>query len=1002
MWRSFAASVFLLCVSSVTEAKPVAYEVSNLEENWQQGTVTAIVQSHEGYLWLGSFHGLARFDGVRFTVFTSGTTAELANGLITSLLEDDQGNLWIGHETGNLSKYRDGEFTAIRFPVAWPGGSIEAIGEDEAHDIWLLNNKGVLVRVRDGKTTRCPGNSSTLIGRAFLARSPDRRLWVVSNGVAAIMKNGAPEPFQFDDDTGGLFYEQLAPARNGGLWVLGGGRLRQWKDGKWTKEVEGFPKEPGAISLITEAQSGALLAGTLRHGLFILNPDSSFRNFSHTNGLSQDWVRTLCQDHEGNLWVGTGSGVDALRPRKVNVLNAPDKWGGCGVLSLAFESSGAAWIGTEGAGLYRYREDQWQNFGPAQGVSNLFVWSVCATRDNRLLAGTWGGGLLQRDGTEFQIPSGLSRLTAPVLAMYEAKGDALWIGTTEGLKLYERGEIKWSVGKDKLLLPDVRSILETADGTIWFGMSGGGLGRLNGGTLKQFLKSDGPGSDFIVCLHEDSTGALWYGTSDHGLGRWKGGKFSSITTAQGLPSDVICHLIEDGLGFLWMSSHGGIVRASIEDLNRCADGIQPIVPCLVYGRSTGLPALTCSGGFQPGAARAADGRIWFPTPKGVAIVDPTQITINRVPPPVLIEELAADSEVLKGKALNIPGGSTLQIAPGKTRFEIQYTALSFTAPDEVRFRYRLEGLEQDWVEARTRRVAEYSYLKPGHYVFRVKACNNDNVWNDQGATLAFIVQPFFWQTAWFQAAILAAGASLLALSIFWGTRRRLRRKLENLERQRALERERSRIARDIHDDLGASLTRINMLSQSVRSELEANHSATGDVEAIYATARELTRAMDEIVWAVNPKHDTLDSLVNYLGRYAQSYLNAAGLRCRLDVPLHPPSWTLTAEVRHNLFLALKEALNNVVKNAHAAEVRISLTVTADQFALVIADDGQGFEPGIQNNTSVSDGAGRISSGNGLPNMRKRLEEIGGSCRVQSSQGEGTTVELTVPFSNTAN
>ena len=983
---------------SAAADKATAYEVSNLEETWQQNTVSAIVQGHEGYLWLGSFHGLARFDGVRFTVFSSGTTAGLVNGLITSLLEDAQGNLWIGHETGNLTRYRDGEFTAVPLPEPWPGGAIEDIEEDEAHDIWLLNNSGTLLRVRDGALAHSPGNSAALVGKAYLSRSPDRKLWVVSNGIAAVLQNGVLVPFHFDGENGGIFYEQVAPARNGGLWVLGGGRLRLWKDGGWQKELVGFPKEPGAVSIIMEAQSGAVLAGTLRHGLFLLGSDSSPRNFNHKSGLSQDWVRALCQDHEGNLWVGTGSGLDALRPRKVSTLNAPDMWEGCGVLSIAFEQNGTAWISTEGAGLYRYADGQWQNFGPQQGLANVFVWSVCATRDNQLFVGTWGGGLFQREGNQFRRPPGLSRVTAPVLAMFEGKHGELWIGTTEGPSCYDHGQITWSAGKEKLLLPDVRAIAEAADGTVWFGMSGGGLGRLQGRELKQFRKAEGTGSDFVVCLHEDLDGVLWYGTSDHGLGRWKDGKFSNITTAQGLPSDVICHIVEDGLGFFWLSSHSGIVRISKKDLNRCADGAQPTVQCLLYGRSTGLPSLSCSAGFQPGASMAPDGQIWFPTAKGVAIVNPAEITINHVPPPVIIEELVADNETLKLESTKSQSQGVLQISPGKNRFEIQYTALSFTAPEKVRFRYRLQGLEQEWVEAGTRRNAEYSYLKPGNYLFRVKACNNDNVWNEQGATLAFTVQPFVWQTAWFQGGSLAALASALGLGIFWETRRRLRRKLEKLERQRAVERERSRIARDIHDDLGASLTRINMLSQSVRSELDVSHRATADVEAIYATARELTRAMDEIVWAVNPKHDTLDSLVNYLGRYAQSFLSAAGLRCRLDVPLNLPNWALTAEVRHNLFLALKEALNNVAKNAQAQEVRISLSVNSRQFALVVSDNGKGFDTAAGDSGEAAARAGRISGGNGLPNMKKRLEEIGGRCKVESRPGEGTRVELAVPFS----
>lgn len=407
----------LCCLAFTTDAAPrlsrPAYEVSPVDENWQQSTVTSIVQGREGYLWLGSYHGLVRFDGVRFTVFNSGNTIGLVNGLVTSLLEDDDGYLWIGHETGELTRYRAGEFKPVALPEGWPGGEVEAIGQDEAQDIWILNNSGTLFRVRDGALAQCPGGGRGAGGKACLVRGNDRRLWVVSNGIASFLKNGSPVQVQFEPGNSTYYCEQIAPSRAGGLWVFGEGRLREWKDGKWSKELSDWPGEPGAVSVIMEAQSGDVFVGTQQRGLFLLHQDSTTRHFSHTNGLSQDWVRALREDQEGNIWVGTGKGLDALRQRKVTVLNPSDRWQGCSVLSLAFDQKGAAWMGTEGAGLYRYADGQWQTFGPEQGVSNMFVWSVCETRDGRLLVGTWGGGLITRDGERFHAEPGLIQINAP-------------------------------------------------------------------------------------------------------------------------------------------------------------------------------------------------------------------------------------------------------------------------------------------------------------------------------------------------------------------------------------------------------------------------------------------------------------------------------------------------------------------------------------------------------------------------------------------------------------
>jgi signal transduction histidine kinase len=337
----------------------------------------------------------------------------------------------------------------------------------------------------------------------------------------------------------------------------------------------------------------------------------------------------------------------------------------------------------------------------------------------------------------------------------------------------------------------------------------------------------------------------------------------------------------------------------------------------------------------------------------------------------------------------------LRIPPGHQRFEFHYTGLSFVAPDKVRFRHMLDGMENTWVEAGMKRAAEYIFLPPGTYTFRANACNNDGLWNPTGAAITFRILPYFWQTLSFRIGVLIAGAGALAGSIFWAARLRLRRKLEQLERQRALERERTRIARDIHDDLGSSLTRITMLSQSIKGEIQAQPEAAADVDQIYSTAREITRAMDEIVWAVNPKYDTLDSLAAYVGRFSQQYLSAAGIRCRLHMPVQLPALALSAEVRHNVFLAFKEALNNIVKHAQATEVSITLNLETNQFVLLLVDNGQGLEAkDAAPIGSLADNL-RSSSGHGLLNMKKRMEEIGGSCGWDSALGEGTRVTLKV-------
>lgn len=714
--------------------------------------------------------------------------------------------------------------------------------------------------------------------------------------------------------------------------------------------------------------------------------------FCRTNGFPSDWVTSLCEDREGNLWVGTGSGgVVVLRPGIIKTVMPPDQWQGRAVLTVTAGRDDALWVGTEGAGVYRFHEGTWQNYGVNAGVENPYVWSVGEDVQGDLYAGTWFSGLLVRRGDRFQRAPGLEGVKAPIFAIQPARKGGLWVGTAAGLFHYETGKATWLGQKAEPALRDVDAVVEDDEGAVWFGMSSGGVGRLKDGALQQFRRRDGLSSESVQCLYLDADGSLWIGTSGGGINRLKQGHFAAIGTKQGLPNGVICNIQEDGKGFFWLSSHGGIMRVSKAELDRCADGKSKEVHCLSYGIGDGMPTLECSGGLQPAGCKTADGRLWFPTTKGLVTLDPDDVRTHALPPPVVIEEMSVDGQIVAGGML---GGSPLRIPPGRHRFEFRFTGLSFVVPEKVRFKYQLEGLEPDWADNGTYRVASYSYIPPGRYVFRVTACNSDGVWNETGAEISFAVLPYFWQTWWFRG--LAALTVLASASgaVWFDARRRMRRKLERSERQHALERERARIARDIHDDLGASLTRITMLSQSAHEEPDNPARAAENLAHIYDTARELTRAMDEIVWAVDPKHDTPDSLASYLGKFAQDYLRAARIRCRLDVPVQLPGWALTSEVRHNLFLAFKEALHNVVKHAAASEVRVSMTLQTNGFSISVEDNGRGFAATAADGDLASV-PNQLVRGNGLANMRRRLAEMGGVCEIQSAPGQGTRVRFTV-------
>lgn len=970
------------------------------EQGLPQDSVTSIVHTSDGYLWLGTYNGLVRFDGVRFKVFNTGNTPEFGDSRITSLFEDAEGTLWIGHETGDLTQLRAGKFSAVNLGTNWPGGAIWVMGTDADGVLWMFSREGELLSMQGAKpAVQKIGSTDSL---PSFVKDKAGELWVVRGRLLGTLKNGrlVPVPPGLQPDTSDV--NRACASRDGGVWLTGGGRVRKLSASGTVTDRGPAPWGLDLVTALLETKSGDLLVGTLRQGLFLLSPDGTSLHFTRQNGLSHDWVLDLCEDRERNLWVGTGGGgLDVLRRRKVEMVKAPDDWQGRAILAVTPSAQGGLWVGTEGAGLYRLQDGEVKTITETNGLANFFIWSMLEDEHHNLWVGTFNGGLFVQNNGRFEFPKGLEDPTAIIFALYQDRQGEMWVGTQSGLARYSDGRCTWFTRKDGLVLPDVRVITEDDAGAIWFGMSGGGLGRLKDGKLTQFRRQEGLTNDFVWSLLAEKDGTLWVGTFGGGLCRFRDGHFATISTREGLPNNVICHITDDGLGNFWISSYGGIFRVSKSELNQCADGQLEAVNYVAYGEAEGLSTLECSGGFQSAGCQTPDGKLWFSTIKGLAMVDPANVRINPFPPPVLIEEVAVDDRLLPLpiSGVVVPLAHRLQIQPGKHRLEIRYTGLCLAAPEKVRFKYRLEGLEPDWVDVGTRRVAYYSYLKPGNYTFRVIACNNDGIWNDTGASLAFTVLPQFWQTWWFNFGAVLAGVGLVGGLARYITRRRLHQKMESLERQRALENERSRIAKDIHDDLGSNLARIMMLSQSNRAEGEDSQQVMTRMGKVYLAARELTRTMDEIVWAVSPHHDTLDSLVNYLGKFAQDFLKVAGIRCRLIVPIQLPAWPLTAEVRHSLFLAFKEALHNVVKHAAATEVHVSLILAESGFSASIEDDGIGFDPARVDAAATGKDPLRIASGNGLANMRKRIEGIGGECQVDSTPGKGTRVKFVVRVKN---
>jgi signal transduction histidine kinase/streptogramin lyase len=736
---------------------------------------------------------------------------------------------------------------------------------------------------------------------------------------------------------------------------------------------------------------------TLGSGLFRYNPDGTVLHLTTRDGLPTDSLRWVTEDREGNMWVGMeGGGLCRLKPTTFQSLGVHDGLSSDQVMSMCESTNDSYWIGMNGNGLDHLTHDRVEHFGPAEGLLNGHVWSVVQDRQGTIWAGTWGGLFKWQDGRFINVAD--AQIGGVILAMYEDHDNGLWLGQQAfGMLTRLKGDEKTTTkipGTSTSL--DVRVITEDSRNNLWIGTENEGLYRGKDGHYTRFGKKDGLANESIWSLLAESDGTVWIGTCGGGLSCYREGRIRTWTTDDGLVNDVICQILEDARGNLWLGSYGGVFSISKSEL--AGDNRRPgrKIHCVSYSKADGLPSIECQGGFEPSGYKSPDGRLWFPTIKGFAIVNPAQVEKNPVSPIVLMEDLMVDDLIQPGPAkANASGTRTtvplITIPPGKSHFEFHYTATSLTAPEKVRFKYRLEGLENNWTDAGTHRSASYSRLPPGNYNFHVIACNNDGLWNEQGATLAITILPFFWQTGWF----MTLAGLIVFMIIFAAVRlvvtRRLHLRLERLEREQTVQRERTRIAKDIHDDLGASLTEIAILSELAQNPETPANEAAADLRRIVTKTKTLTQMLDEIVWAVNPQRDTVENFVTYTCSYAEDFLRVAQIQCRLQLPPEVPEISLRTDLRHGLFLVVKETLNNIVKHAGASEVKIKMEMRTSKLIIGIQDNGKGF-------TQPGSGLEAIS-GDGLSNMSQRVEGLGGRFNIFSQPGRGTHVQIIVPINN---
>ena len=807
------------------------HDVWQTEQGLPQNTIPAMVQTRDGYIWLGTELGLVRFDGVRFTVFDEASTPEIKSNIVVALVEDRQGRLWIGTQGGGLTCLQGGKFTTYTTANGLSNDSVLSLYEDREGSLWIGTDGGGLDRLKDGRFSVYTTKAG-LANDAVFSVTEDRQgsLWIATHAGLNRLKDGVFTTYATKDGLKNAYVRSVHEDRQGRLWVatIGGG-LSRLDGSRFTTYTTQDGLSNNEVWTLYDDSQGSLWIGT--SGGLDRFRDSRFEAYTSKNGLSSDSVWSILEDREGSLWLGTrAGGLNRLQDGKFTTFSAQEGLSNDVVLPVYEGQDGSLWVGTAGAGLNRIKDGKITTYTTKNGLSNDFVFSVAGDGNGNLWIGTRKGLDRFKNGkfTTYTTAQGLPNDI--VLVTYvDPKGD-LWIGGRGGLSRFQNGRFTTYTRKDGLSNEFVMSIEADRQGSMWIGTGGGGLNRFQDGKLTAYTTKQGLSSDVVMTTYGDPQGTLWIGTDNGGLNRFKDGKFTSYRMRQGLFDDTIFRILEDDNGNLWMSSDRGVFRVSKQQLNDFADGKIARISSVAYGTAEGMKSQDCNGGYQPAGWKTKDGRLCFPTMKGVSVIDP-KIRLSSVQLPVLVENIGLGDRLLDPSA-------GIQLPPDSSRFDFQYTALGFRAAEKITFKYKLEGFDKDWVDAGTRRVAYYTNVPPGHYRFHVTAADGDGLGNEQGAACDLRLAPHFYQTAWF-----FGFCGILGVGVLAGGDRLRTRAMAAKEKQLSL--------------------RVDQRTQELQQEIVVRKHVEKDLESAKEAAEAASRAKSEFL--ANMSHEIRTPMNGIIG-----------------------------------------------------------------------------------------------------------------------------------------
>lgn len=997
----------LICAGKAQAQTGFYAKLWQTENGLPNNIVQAITQTLDGYLWIGTREGLCRFDGEKFKMIH--LAPESMEPSINSLLAANDGSLWIGTAGKGVFRLNGEGVQHFAAPERGAIFTVFYICESANGSVWFDTDSGIL-----------QWSNGTLKWRQDLASGENAvptknwktQMWSNKNPICSDDKGGVwvlngnliradlatptnyfatPDQLPYSGRT--MYFDS-----EGAFWIgtdsSADNIVIRVKAGVITK----YPRQKGPAGfpqMIFRDRAGVLWVGSyeglsqLINGKFV-----PFDNLDNTSSSASYKIHAMFQDREQNLWVGSDGGLTRLTPKRFTTFTKQDGLASDMALAVCPSRDGSVWISSWGSGLSHYVDGKIEILNTSNGLPSNFVMGLTETRDGSLWTGVdYNGPLLRIKDGEVHVHKRSGSHGTP--ALYQDKAGVLWIGNRGGLQTWNGVKFEHFSANDGLSDNSIDAICGGDKGIVWIGTDGG-LTRWQNEKFENLAESNPRLHVNILSLyHDDTSGALWIGTRGRGLLRFRDGQVQEFDQKRGLFSDSIYAILEDNHSNLWLNSSRGVFRVNKQQIEAVAAGKEASVISINYGRSDGILA---SGQYndatQPAACKDTQGRLWFRTTQGVTMIDPDTVTSNEHPPPVVIQEIVANNIMVVARNFGADVLKPIVIPPGNGSLEIHYAALSYLAPEKNLYRYKLEDVDSDWVNAGNQRVVKYNNLRPGRYQFDVSACNNDGVWNKAGQSVELILEPHFWQTWWFYSLLGLAATGFVAGTARYITRRRMQRKLNQMEQQRAIEQERSRIARDVHDELGAKLTSISFQGSIAKLSLNDPAEIERQIEQMSASAREAVSSLHSIVWAVDPLNDSLEGLVGLISHQVGELFSNSMIRFKIVVPENIPLLHLSANVRHNLFLAVMEAANNSAKHARAAQVLIHIIMRPDELEVLISDDGSGFE------MDPASGSGKDKanlSGHGLGNMRKRLEAIGGHFNISSDAKQGTTIHFVVPL-----